>query len=86
MLGPGQACTSSSQCLGNLFCADGVCCNAPCNGPNQSCVVPGHVGVCIGPQPVPAISWEGLAAGVGLLTVLAWLGLRTRRRRDTSDS
>ncbi|MFN8642080.1 MAG: hypothetical protein U0802_10650 [Candidatus Binatia bacterium] len=67
--------------LGDLFCADGVCCNRPCTGPNESCVLPHQVGICAGPQAVPAVSGGGLAAAVAAMTMLAWLSLYAWRRR-----
>jgi hypothetical protein len=33
----GDGCTSNSQCAGGLTCADGVCCNATCDGACQAC-------------------------------------------------
>ncbi|MCA1665387.1 MAG: hypothetical protein LC659_14175, partial [Myxococcales bacterium] len=43
--GNGVTCMAGSDCMsGN--CADGVCCDAPCNGVCEQCNVPGAVGVC----------------------------------------
>src|SRR4030095_3345662 len=41
--GPGEACTTSSQCA-SMFCVDGVCCDEACDGPNEVCNVPGREG------------------------------------------
>jgi hypothetical protein len=79
--GLGQACTSPSECLGNLFCVDGVCCNTPCDGPNEFCVAPGRVGLCSTLRTAPSGSWPGQTAAAGVLMTLAWFGLRALRRR-----
>jgi hypothetical protein len=42
---PGTACTRASDCTGG-FCADGVCCDSPCNGVCESCNQPGALGAC----------------------------------------
>jgi MYXO-CTERM domain-containing protein len=42
---PGETCSSASQC-GSGFCADGVCCNAACNGQCEACDQPFAQGVC----------------------------------------
>jgi hypothetical protein len=41
----GAPCTAAGQCTSG-FCADGVCCNAACNGVCNVCDAPGMPGVC----------------------------------------
>jgi hypothetical protein len=43
--GMGQSCAGNGECL-SKFCAQGVCCNAACNGSCQSCGLPGTMGTC----------------------------------------
>jgi hypothetical protein len=78
----GQPCDSPVECRGNLFCVDGVCCDSPCDGPNESCNLSNRAGVCTRPQIAPATSWPAQAFAVGALTLLAWFGLRAMRRRS----
>ena len=40
LLKDGQSCGAGTQCASG-FCADGICCNAACNGPCDQCVSPG---------------------------------------------
>jgi hypothetical protein len=78
----GEACVDDTECIGSLFCADGVCCNTPCDGPTDSCVLPGRVGICSEPIEAPAMNWQShIATGLALLT-LAWFGLQAMRRRQ----
>jgi hypothetical protein len=73
----GDACVSNTQC-GSTFCAPGgVCCNAPCTEPNQSCTLPNSVGLCraVG-SAVPAASQPGLIALGLVLAALGVVGLR----------
>lgn len=42
----GARCASDQECA-SAFCADGVCCESRCQGPNQSCAVPGFDGQCL---------------------------------------
>jgi hypothetical protein len=42
---PNPTCTVGTQCASG-FCVDGVCCDAACNGPCQSCSLAGNVGIC----------------------------------------
>ena len=41
----GDGCERGEQCLSN-FCADGVCCTAPCQGICEYCAVPEAEGIC----------------------------------------
>jgi hypothetical protein len=41
----GAACAIAAEC-GSGFCTDGVCCEAACGGPCQSCNLPGSAGAC----------------------------------------
>jgi len=45
-VGLGDPCTSLSDCSTGLFCADGVCCDAACQGEGQRCNVPSNLGHC----------------------------------------
>jgi hypothetical protein len=67
----GNACTSGTQCASTFCAPDGVCCNVPCAEPNQSCTLPGSVGLCRVFGGVPAVSRPGL---IMLGFVLAALG------------
>lgn len=42
----GQPCQTANQCVSG-FCADGVCCNAPCNETCRACNMPNVVGICV---------------------------------------
>ena len=68
----GEACTSGSQCA-STFCASGVCCDVPCTEPNQSCNLPGTIGLCrpLGGE-VPAASQATIIA---LSVLLAAVGI-----------
>ena len=81
---PGHDCTLPSQC-DPMFCApQGVCCDAPCTGPNQTCDLPGREGECltIAPAPAPVLSSTGLLIGALLLAAVGTLGLIRNRRQD----
>ena len=74
----GDSCTSGTQCASTFCAPGGVCCNAPCTEPNQSCTVPNSVGLCRAQgAPVPATSRAGLIA---LGVVLAALGVFSLHR------
>lgn len=83
--GQGEMCTDPSQCRGNLFCADGVCCDTPCDQPGQSCILPDQVGRCGFPQAAPATSGPTQIAIVALLVATGWLGLRALRRSGSDQ-
>ena len=77
---PGQPCTTPAQCS-TMICVDGVCCTTPCDGPNETCNLPGREGTCV-PEttaPAPALSGAGKLAALGVLLTIAALGLRRRR-------
>jgi hypothetical protein len=42
----GTTCKESREC-GDGFCADGVCCNSPCDGTCEACNLPKALGYCI---------------------------------------
>jgi len=72
----GQSCLNNNQCLSG-FCADGVCCNAPCTETCRSCNLMGTVGTCtlVGQgiaDPGPGSTCEGDSAcdGNGICKVL----------------
>jgi hypothetical protein len=77
----GGECTDASECQSDN-CADGVCCDSPCDGPNQACNVTGQVGECANvPAPAPAASHGALALTAGTLIAIAALALLRRRWR-----
>ena len=82
--GVGGMCTSTADCTGGLFCADGVCCTSPCSGPQESCRVPPNVGVCTTlAAPAPAMSHLGLVISLAALLLVgaaALLGRAAGRR------
>lgn len=41
----GSTCTTADECASN-FCADGLCCNAPCQGACEACDLAGSPGEC----------------------------------------
>jgi hypothetical protein len=41
----GAPCVASSDCI-TMWCADGVCCDLPCDGPCDACNLAGWVGQC----------------------------------------
>jgi hypothetical protein len=76
----GEPCTTPSQCQ-SMFCVDGVCCDEPCTGPNETCDLPGREGEClpITTAPAPALSDTGKLVGLGVLLLIAALQLRRWR-------
>jgi hypothetical protein len=72
-----------TDCLPQLFCVDGICCNSPCNGPNQSCDNPSAPGICQRPRSAPAVSPPVAPVVVVILLGLAWLGLQQLRRKSS---
>ncbi len=80
-IGQGGSCGVNAPCPPGLFCVDGVCCNQPCTGPEESCIVPGRVGECVStsPAPAPAISETGRWLATALLIAVAAVALLRRR-------
>ncbi len=78
----GQACASGTQCL-STFCVSGICCDAACTEPNQSCNLSGQLGLCRTQSSAPVASPLGMVTLCALLGVvgLAGLGYRLRHRR-----
>ncbi len=60
----GQKCTAPSDCLDNMACADGTCCNRACTGACEACDLESAPGTCTvlaaGSQP-----HHGTCAGTG---------------------
>jgi hypothetical protein len=54
--GEGVPCTTGDEC-NTRICAQGACCASPCDGPCNSCALPGTSGVCT-PVPNPDPSWS----------------------------
>ncbi len=79
----GSSCTTPSQCASG-FCEDGVCCDRPCTGPNESCDIPGREGTClaVSPAPAPVLSGAGLLIAALLLAGVGTIGLMRKRRQD----
>jgi len=60
-----------------------VCCDTPCDAPNEACDLPNARGTCTKiPAPAPALSNTGLVlAGMILAAIGAWALLRLRATR-----
>jgi len=73
----GGECTDPAECAPGLFCAQGVCCNGPCDAPGEACNRPGREGECLAevPAPAPAVSPRGLVLALGALVAIAALAL-----------
>jgi hypothetical protein len=54
--GEGVPCTINDEC-NTRVCAQGACCATPCDGPCNSCALPGTIGACT-PVPNPEPSWN----------------------------
>jgi hypothetical protein len=68
----GEPCTDPSECT-SFNCADGVCCDTPCDGPLEQCNLPGQEGSCTTLiAPVPALSAAAVLAGLAALLAVAW--------------
>jgi hypothetical protein len=83
----GGSCSDPRQCRTD-HCVDRVCCDAPCDAPNQRCNLRGLEGHCTAlgaaVAPAPLLSHVGvLAALASLLAVAAAALLRARRRRPS---
>jgi MYXO-CTERM domain-containing protein len=76
----GGECTDVSQCVTDLLCADGVCCNTACDQPLEQCNLPGRGGMCASTAAAaPAASSTGLLAMLGVLILAAFVAIRVRR-------
>jgi hypothetical protein len=77
----GDPCSSPSQCQ-SMNCVDGVCCDTPCDGPDETCNLPGREGTCvpITTAPAPTLSWPAVGVSVGGLILIAAAHLLRRRR------
>jgi hypothetical protein len=78
----GSECRDPTDCAsGN--CEDDVCCDRPCDGPEEACDRPGFVGRCTRLSPTPALSPMAALLLAGALGSLGALVLARRRRRDS---
>ena len=80
----GASCSDPADCLsGN--CVDDVCCNTPCDQPDQLCDQPGREGVCVTVQtaPAPALSGIGLLIAAVMLAALGGIGFLRGRRPNS---
>jgi hypothetical protein len=66
-----------------MECVDGVCCDTPCDGPDEICNVPGREGTCLSlhAAPAPVLSDTAKFVALGVLLLIAAAGLRLRRSR-----
>jgi len=73
----GGECTDHAECAPGLFCAQGVCCDGPCDAPGEACNRPGREGECLAeaPAPAPAVSPRGLLLALVALIVIAALAI-----------
>src|SRR5215510_11459024 len=65
----GDGCSTGADCE-STFCADGVCCNEACTGPNEICDAPGSRGMCItaaAAETAPALAPWALSVTAALL-------------------
>jgi hypothetical protein len=64
-----------------MECVDGVCCDTACDGPNESCSLPGRGGVCLPKTvaPAPALTRPGMMIAIGALIFIAGASIRRRR-------
>ena len=74
----GGSCVDPADCMsGN--CEDDVCCDTACDGPQESCNLPGNEGVCTAfAAAAPAASHGGLLLLVAALGIVAALTLWRR--------
>lgn len=79
-LGLGESCTIAAQCASG-FCVGGVCCSAVCSAPDQSCTVPGSVGLCQPVSVAPTVSPTGVIALCLLLVAIGIGGLKVAFKR-----
>ncbi|MBI1818664.1 MAG: hypothetical protein HYR72_27080 [Deltaproteobacteria bacterium] len=78
----GQECGSGADCIPGLFCTDGVCCNQPCDGPNEACNLPQRRGRCTTIASVPTLSPSAqVFLVVAFLVLVTWFALRRAHER-----
>ena len=67
----------------SMDCVDGVCCNSPCNGPDERCDTPGRDGECViyRTAPAPALSWPAWALAIAALIAVAEVAMRRHAAR-----
>lgn len=75
----GDPCTDPDECQ-SMNCVDGVCCNTPCDGPNEICNLPGREGECLPNTASPAPALSASAEILVLAVLLLIAGVRLRRR------
>ena len=76
--GLGEPCSDPGQCA-STFCAQGVCCDQQCAAPFEACDRTGSVGRCSRATAVPAMSSNGLAIAVLLMSAAGIVQLVRRR-------
>jgi hypothetical protein len=81
----GDPCTSNTQCASTFCAPGGVCCNAPCTAPAQSCTLPGSLGLCRLLSAAPALSLTVFVVLAVLLTGVGVLALTRRRIRSSGE-
>jgi hypothetical protein len=66
-----------------MLCVDGVCCDTACDGPDETCDLPGREGVCLPlvAAPAPTLSRAALLAALAMLIAIAGVAIRFRRTR-----
>jgi len=68
------------NCESGLFCVDGVCCDSPCDSPDDQCDLPGLEGTCrAAVAPAPSASHTGLAIATILVAAIGVFAIRRRR-------
>jgi hypothetical protein len=72
---PGESCGGAFQCASG-FCVEGACCNRACDGPAETCNVPGRVGTCVEAAATPLLSGRAVLFIVCLLAAIGLFGLR----------
>jgi hypothetical protein len=76
----GDGCSTGDDCE-STFCADGVCCNEACTGPNEVCDAFENRGTCIvvaAAEPAPALSPWALCVTAALLGIIGVVAVRRR--------
>lgn len=82
----GEPCSTGEDCE-STFCADGVCCNAPCTDPGEICNSPEDVGMCVAAAPAsaaaPALAPWALYLTAALLGIIGIVAVRRNRTRSS---